>query len=50
MVMSYECSNRREILFDHIMMRFYMVLMYEIGMKYQYASPAVCAYAHIFQE
>ena len=50
MGMSYKCSNRREILFDQLRVRFIVVLMCKIGIKYQYFSRVVCAYAHIFQK
>ena len=47
MVMSYKYSNYREIFFDHLRIRFNVVLMCKSGMKYQYVSRAECAYAHI---
>ena len=50
MVMSYKYSNRREISFDHLRLRFYVVFMGKSGLKYRYVSRAVCAYAHIFQK
>ena len=50
MVMSYKYSNRREICFDHLRLRFYVVLMCNSGLKYRYVRRAVCAYVHIFQK
>ena len=50
MVMSYKCSNHREILFDQLRIHFNVVLMSKIGIKYQYPSRVVCAYAQIFQK
>ena len=34
--MSYKCSSRREILFDQLRIRYNVVLMCKIGIKYQY--------------
>ena len=50
MVMSYKCSNRRKILFEQLLIRFNVVLMCKIGIKYQYFSRVVRAYAPIFQK
>ena len=50
MVMSYECSNRRKILFDHLNISFNVVLMCKIVIKYQFASRAMCAYAQMLQK
>ena len=46
MLMSFKSSNHCKILVDHLRLSFNAVLMCEIGIKYQYASPAVCAYVH----
>ena len=49
-VISYKCSNRCEILFDQLRIRLNVVSMCKIGIKYQYLSRVVCAYAQIFQK
>ena len=46
--MSYKCSCCREILFDQLRIRYNVVLMCKIGIKYQYFNRVVCAYAHFF--
>ena len=48
--MRYKCSSRRKILFDHLRIGFNVVLMCKIGIKYQYFSRVVCAYAQILQK
>ena len=48
--MSYKCSSRRELLFDQLRIRYNVVLMCKIGIKYQYFNRVVCAYAQIFQK
>ena len=51
MMVSFKCPNRCKAVFDHLMLSFYavdMVLMCKIGVKCKYASPAMCATAHLF--
>ena len=50
MLYTCKCSNRRKLLFDHLLVRFNVVFLCKIGLKCQYASRAVCAYVHIFQK
>ena len=44
MVILYKCSSR-EILFGQLRIRFNVALMCKIGIKYQYFSRVVCAFA-----
>ena len=51
-MMSFKCGNRCKIIvFDHLSLSFNAfntVFMCKMRIKYQYASPSVCAYAHVF--
>ena len=52
-MMSFKCSTHQKIAFDHSTVSFNVantVAMCKIGIKYQYATRAVCAYAHIFRK
>ena len=49
-VMSSKFSSHHEIFFDHLRIRFSVLLMCKSDIKYQYVSHAVCAYTHIFQK
>ena len=51
--MSFKCSNHCKIVFDHLWLSFDVantVLLCKIGIKWQFASRAVCAYAHDFRK
>ena len=53
MVMSFKCSNCCKIVLDHLRFSYnasYVVLMYKIDVKYQYAIRAVCADACVFRK
>ena len=47
--MSYNCSYRRKLLFVQFKIRFNVVFMSKIGIKYQYLSRVVCAYTETFR-
>ena len=51
MVLPFKCSNRCTISFDHLRLSFQAVntvFICKMCIKYQYASPEVCACTHVF--
>ena len=52
MMMTFKCSNRFKIVFDHLRLNCNAVnnvLLCKNCVKYQYASRAVCSYANVFR-
>ena len=53
MMMSFKCSNHCKIVFHHLRLSFNLVntvLMFNIGIKYQYVSRSLWANAHDFRK
>ena len=53
MRVSFKCFNHCKIVFDHLRLSFqkvYAVFMCKMCIKYKYASPVVCACAHVFRK